>query len=133
MGDLSENFSRSEFACTCGCGFDTVDVELIEALEGCRRYFAETLEQDVYIQITGPNRCREHNMEVGGALLSQHVFARAVDHKVFIEENNDPISPEDVYEYYDHFYPNKFGLGLYSNRVHFDTRSGNAARWDKTS
>ena len=26
MGDLSENFSRSEFECKCGCGFATVDV-----------------------------------------------------------------------------------------------------------
>jgi hypothetical protein len=29
MGDLSENFSRREFECSCGCGMDTVDAQLL--------------------------------------------------------------------------------------------------------
>ena len=28
MGDLTKNFSRSEFACKCGCGFDDIDLVL---------------------------------------------------------------------------------------------------------
>jgi hypothetical protein len=36
MGDLSAHFSRSEFACKCGCGFDDVKPDLIEALEALR-------------------------------------------------------------------------------------------------
>ncbi|MGD0263553.1 MAG: D-Ala-D-Ala carboxypeptidase family metallohydrolase [Candidatus Methylomirabilota bacterium] len=36
MGDLSEHFSKSEFACKCGCGADAVDPELITRLEQLR-------------------------------------------------------------------------------------------------
>ena len=36
MGDLTENFSRREFACTCNCGADGIDMELVEALERVR-------------------------------------------------------------------------------------------------
>jgi len=36
VGDISEHFSRSEFRCKCGCGQDTVDVELIELCEVVR-------------------------------------------------------------------------------------------------
>ena len=39
------------------------------------------------------------------------------------------FSYERVYDYLDSKYVGSLGLGLYSNRVHIDTRSGNAARW----
>ena len=40
MGDLSANFNRAEFACKCGCGFDTVDAKLIDYVQQIREYFA---------------------------------------------------------------------------------------------
>ena len=36
MGTVSKNFSRSEFACKCGCGFDAVDVDLLAGLQALR-------------------------------------------------------------------------------------------------
>ena len=43
MGDLSLNLSRHEFACQCGCGYDTVDFELVTVVqEGCE-YFDTTV------------------------------------------------------------------------------------------
>ena len=36
---ISENFSREEFACKCGCGFNTADKELVHILEKVRTKF----------------------------------------------------------------------------------------------
>ena len=55
MGDLSKNFSRSEFECSCGCGFDDVSVELVELLQEIRDEIEEP------IAITSACRCKEHN------------------------------------------------------------------------
>jgi uncharacterized protein YcbK (DUF882 family) len=52
VGDLSEHFSRSEFACRCGCGFDSISPELIT---------------------------EKHNAKVGGVPNSQHVQGIAAD------------------------------------------------------
>jgi len=39
MGDISPWFNRAEFACNCGCGFDTVDSDTLTVLEEVREYF----------------------------------------------------------------------------------------------
>ena len=124
MGDLTTNISRSEFACKCNCGFDTVDIALAEALQDCVDHFGHC-----YILITGPNRCEKHNNSVGGALNSQHIYGRAADFRIFDVKTRTQVSPVEVYDYMDKAYKGKYGLGLYSNRVHFDTRSGPCARW----
>ena len=36
MSQLSAHFNREEFECTCHCGMDTVDAELIDVLEDIR-------------------------------------------------------------------------------------------------
>ena len=36
MAKLSKNFDSSEFACKCGCGYDTPDPELIRMLQAAR-------------------------------------------------------------------------------------------------
>jgi len=38
MGDLSPHFSRHEFACRDGCGYDTPEPELLAALEELRHH-----------------------------------------------------------------------------------------------
>jgi len=79
--------------------------------------------------ITGPNRCVKHNNSVGGALNSQHIYGRAADFRVFDVKTRAQVDPGEVYDYLNEKYKDRYGLGLYSNRVHFDTRSGSAARW----
>lgn len=118
MGDLSENFSRSEFACTCGCGFDTVDAETLEVLEDLRAW------AEVPVHITSGARCKKYNASVGGAENSQHLIARAGDVHV------EGINPPAVFKYLVGKYPNKYGVGLYALWVHIDTRKGKA-RWTK--
>lgn len=114
---ISPHFKRGEFACHCGCGFDTVDAELIEVLEGARQHFG------VPVQIVSGARCQKHNATVGGEDQSQHLLGRAADIKV------KGVEPSEVAAHLTKLYPGRFGIGLYPTWVHIDTRSGRAARW----
>ncbi len=129
VGDLTKNLSRSEFACRCGCGFDTVDVALALELQHLVDVYELALREGVKIVITGPNRCKEHNESVGGAETSQHLHGRAADFKMFRADSGEQVDPEEIYEHLDVMYAGKFGVGRYHNRTHFDTRSNGGARW----
>lgn len=118
MGDLSKNFNRSEFACKCGCGFATVDVELIAVLEDVREHF------DNSVKINSGCRCREHNRRVGGELDSEHMKGTAADIVV------DGVPAAQVHAYLAMKYPGRYGLGKYQNWTHIDVRQ-RAARWSK--
>lgn len=112
----ASNFERAEFACHCGCGYDTVDAELLEVLEWVRESFG------VPVSITSGARCIKHNKSVGGAPSSQHLLGKAADIKV------KGRTPEEVFETIDGAFPNKYGIGLYKEWVHIDVRSGRS-RW----
>lgn len=117
MGNLTENFSRYEFSCSCGCGFDTVDFMLVNVLQDIRSHF------NAQVIITSGNRCIAKNIITKGAARdSQHIHAKASDIQV------KGVFPEEVYNYLDKKYPLTFGIGLYSNRVHVDVRD-KKARW----
>jgi uncharacterized protein YcbK (DUF882 family) len=117
MGDISENFDRSEFACKCGCGFDTVDAELIKVLEDIRGAFG------VPIKINSGCRCETHNKEIGGSVHSQHKKGRAADIVV------EGINAGAVQGLVDGRWPSLGGMGRYGVFTHVDTRSGPIARW----
>lgn len=110
-------FKRKEFACKCGCGFDTVDYELAEVLDDLREHFGKPAI------INSGCRCVKHNESVGGAKSSKHLFGIAVDVRI------RDVAEEDVYEYLNVKYNTKYGLGLYNGRVHIDVRK-NRARWN---
>jgi uncharacterized protein YcbK (DUF882 family) len=114
VGTLSDNFNRSEFECSCGCNFDTVDVVLLESLEVIRKHFGQP------ITITSACRCPKHNALVGGAQRSQHVQGRAADIQV---RDTDPSKVADFAE--------DLGLsvGRYNYFTHVDSRTGIPARW----
>lgn len=114
---LSANFQRCEFKCHCrNCNYDTVDKELIDVLEDLRSHFGKP------VLITSGNRCPEYNKKIGGAKHSYHVKGRAADVRV----KNTP--PKEVQKYLDETYPDKYGIGCYSNFTHIDTRTGKG-RW----
>jgi len=116
MGDISENFSRSEFKCSCNCGFSTVDVELIKVLEIVRKHFKKS------IRINSACRCEEHNKSIGGSYGSKHKQGIAADIVV------SGVSPDKVYIFLDMFMPNSYGIGKYDNFTHIDVRK-TKARW----
>ena len=73
MAKLSKNLDSSEFACKCGCGYDTPDPELIRMLQAARDLYGKP------IRITSGCRCIKHNRNVGGASNSAHLDGKAVD------------------------------------------------------
>ena len=115
MGDLSEHFSRHEFACKCGCGRDTIDAETLKLCEIVREFVGYP------VTVASGYRCEIHNRRVGGGTRSQHLYGRAADLVV-----TDPAS---VYEMLCKRFPDEFGFGRYGTFVHVDTRSNGPARW----
>ena len=119
MGDISKHFNRNEFECSCGCGQDTVDAELITVLEDVREHFGKP------VKINSGNRCARHNAAIGGVAKSQHVKSRAADIVI------SGVDAADVYAYLDDKYTGKLGLGKYKTFTHVDTRNL-MARWNKS-
>ena len=113
MGDVSEHFNRSEFACSCLCGFDTVDAVLLEALEAIRSHFG------VPIRVTSGCRCPSHNHDVGGSRNSQHKKGRAADIQMSVDPAEVASFAEDL----------GLSVGRYETFTHVDTRSGPPSRW----
>lgn len=132
MSRVSEHFTRSEFACKCGkCDFMTVDVELIMILEHVRKMLNERFDNPVVLEITSGCRCRKHNNRTPGASKnSKHTQGNAADFKAWekTSQGNRLINPELIYNLIDTLWPDRLGLGLYSNRVHVDTRT-KKGRW----
>ena len=116
MEQLSPHFRRSEFACKCGCGFATVDVDLIQVLESVRNRFGEP------VTVNCGCRCEQHNEDVGGVDGSKHKLGLAAD---IVVKN---VSPDDVYKFLDESYPMGMGVGRYDTFTHIDVRFGKA-RW----
>lgn len=116
MGDVSHNFSRREFACQCGCGFDCVDIDLVAVLQNLRDDIGQS------IKITSGNRCKKHNEEIGGSENSMHTKGMAADIKV------RNIAPKRIALLLNLKYSNKFGIGVYDTWTHIDIRS-NKVRW----
>jgi len=106
---LSEYFTRKEFECKCGCGFDTVDCELLEVLNKIREHFGPVV-------INSACRCQSHNKSVGGRLDSFHLIGRAAD--ITVKE----ATPDEVYTFLSTQYPNHFGVICYNTFVHVDSR-----------
>jgi len=115
MGDISKNFNRSEFECKCeDCGLDTVDAELLVALQDIRDKFGP-------LEIKSGHRCEDHNKAIGGKPSSYHLHGRAAD---FQPLKADIIEVANYIESLDW----QHGLGVYDSFIHLDTRSYKA-RW----
>ena len=114
---ISPNFDRSEFACKCGCGYDTVDAELIRVLDEVRSVFG-----DRAVVITSGCRCRSHNETVGGWLASKHLVGKAAD--FYISQVDCGL----VAEYLEQQYFDRYGIGRYDTWTHLDVRE-RPARW----
>lgn len=115
MKKISKHFTRHEFSCRCGCGFDTVDINLIRMLEKARDYFNKP------IVINSACRCPEHNAAVGGGKRSQHLLGRAAD--IVVADTK----PDVVASFFEANYAN-CGVGRYETFTHVDSRDA-CARW----
>ena len=112
----STNFLRLEFRCKCGCGMDTVDVELLHILEMVRAHYKQP------VVILSGCRCIFYNRKVGGKPSSQHLKSRAADIRV------GNVAPQQIYNFIDSMWPDEYGVGCYEWGVHVDSRKLKA-RW----
>ena len=117
MGDLSAHFSKKEFACKCGCGFDTPVPELVEKLEKFREACGNKP-----MTVGSGCRCAKRNAVVGGTSNSQHVKGTAADVYLVPGLNADQMAKIAEQVGFD-------GIGKYKWGVHVDVR-GSKARWD---
>ena len=116
MGDVSNNFSRHEFGCKCGCGFDAVDFELRDVVQKVRDYYGKP------VTINSGCRCLKYNRSIESTDNSQHIKAKAADISIA------GVLPAEIFSYLDNEYPHKYGIGLYQTFVHIDVRKV-MARW----
>lgn len=73
MGDLTENFSKFEFQCRCGCGLNSMDMHFMSKLQFMRERLGKAITP------TSGIRCLKHNKIVGGAITSAHLDGEAAD------------------------------------------------------
>jgi uncharacterized protein YcbK (DUF882 family) len=134
MGDLSRNLSKHEFACKCGCGFDSVSPELVRELQALVDAFEKKGYNDVTITINSGNRCPTHNRNEGGSVNSRHMQGLAADFKLKYKTAygvKKQIDPTEVADYLDRKYPDTYGVGWYNGRTHFDVSHSGKRRWDQ--
>lgn len=115
---LSAHFTREEFACHDGCGFDTIDPALVAALEWLRESIGKP------IQILSGCRCPKHNQAVGGEPNSQHMLGKAADIRVI------GMTARELYAAANqpHIAFRGFGVDDYRNFLHVDVRMA-PAHW----
>jgi len=116
MNRVSEHFTKEEFACSCGCGFQAVDVDLLAVLEDVRVFFNSP------VTITSACRCVPLNRAIGSKDSSHHVKAMAAD----IHVKN--VQPHTVAAYLETNYSNTLGIGRYDDFTHIDVRE-TKSRW----
>ena len=123
MGDLSKNFSLSEFKCKgkdCNCGEMPNDVlDNIKIVAEMLQIVRNRLNKA--ITINSGYRCEYHNdVVVKGSKNSQHKLGKASDIVV------DGMSPNKVFSILNKMMLDEEiklgGLGLYNTFVHFDIR-----------
>lgn len=117
MNRVSPNFHRHEFACRCGCGFDTIDAGTLAIVQSVRTHFNRP------VTINSGCRCAGHNRAIGGAAQSLHVLARAADIVV------EGVAPDAVHDWIAAAHPSA-SLGRYATFTHVDTRTDGPARWN---
>lgn len=117
MGDLSDHFSKREFACRC-CGNLVVSGRLVLALEHLRSIARAP------ILVHCGYRCTKHNHNAGGVNNSEHTLGTAADIEI------PGLSLQEMYDCALEVpeFANG-GIGVYDgNFLHVDVRD-HVARW----
>ena len=124
---LTNNFSKAEFDCKCGCEMPKEVLINIQKLANQLQILRNKV--GVSVEINSAYRCIKHNKSIGGVSNSQHVLGKAADvvingfkaAKTF-DLISDLINDGDMLQ---------GGLGAYNSFTHYDIRK-TKARWDFT-
>ena len=125
---LTDNFSKSEFNCKCGCEMPDDVLKNIKTLAMQLQTLRERSNEP--ISINSAYRCKSHNHSIGGVKNSRHVLGKAADIVI------DNFTPNETANMIEGMLRNEFnpnfnigGLGRYNTFTHVDIR-GYMARWD---
>jgi len=126
---LTDNFSKSEFNCKCGCEMPNDVLDNIKLLAIQLQTIREYVGQP--IKINSAYRCELHNSIIGGVKTSQHILGKASDITI------NTFTPDEVVDVIENLLVNEMlgsfyigGLGRYNTFTHLDIRD-DKARWDK--
>lgn len=113
---LTAHFNSREFdckggkgCCGCGCSSTPIDSRLVRKLEILRNWLGKS------VVINSGYRCKTHNKCQGGSSSSYHTKGQAADIRC------SAVSAATLAKRAQEL--GFTGIGLYSNRVHVDTRS----------
>ena len=128
MGDLSKNFSRSEFECQCGCGADNISMYVVKSLQRIRDAVGAP------ITITSGIRCAKHNEAIGGVGRSSHVPSDLSDGEGVVGHAVDIKCEDSVLRYKILKASTKYfmRIGIGENFIHLDndTSKPQTVAWD---
>jgi uncharacterized protein YcbK (DUF882 family) len=80
-----KHFSRIEFTCKCGCGFNNISKAFVQKLDKARSMAG------VPFTVSSGCRCATHNKKVGGSPTSSHKKGVACDIIAMNSENRQRI------------------------------------------
>jgi len=124
MGNLTEDFSLSDFACKDGTPvppeFHENAARLARNLQALRDRLGEC------VHINSAFRTQRHNRTVGGVDGSQHVLCTAVD--IYVDSLSASELRDAIETLISEGAMDEGGVGMYKDFVHYDMR-GERARW----
>jgi len=115
MGNLSKNFDRSEFACGCGCGYDDIDLKLVDKLQMLRDLVGKP------VIVTSGCRCTLYNRHIGGVISSPHLEGLAADIIV------DGMTPLTLAVLANRIH--NIRIGIYPAHIHIDIKAPNPSKY----
>lgn len=113
---VSTHFKASEFQCKDSTPIIFIDKELLNVLETVRSRFQAP------VHVNSGYRTISYNYTVSTTYKSKHCMGMAADITV------EGIKPEQVQNFLEAEYPDKYGIGKYKNFTHIDTRE-EKSRW----
>ena len=127
---LTNNFSKAEFNCKCGCEMPKEVLDNVKILANQLQAIRTISEQP--IQINSAYRCVKHNANLKpkpGAKNSQHILGKAAD--IVISGFKASKTFDLISELIDKGDMLQGGLGSYNTFTHYDIRK-TKARWNFT-
>jgi len=115
MAKLSKNFEQWEFACGCGCGYDDIDLKLVDKLQMLRDLVGKP------IVITSGCRCHDYNKHIGGVISSPHLEGLAADIQVSGMAPTTLAILADRIKY--------IRIGIYEKHLHIDVKPANPSKY----
>ena len=117
-------FRKEEFKCKCGgryCnGYPAeIDMDMVRDADAIRERLG------VPLRVNSGLRCRQHNINEGGATNSRHLYGDACD-----LGKPDGVTVNQMFDTAEGVIGGTGGVGAYNWGIHIDKR-GSKARWDE--